>query len=53
VANPLKLESYFSANSAVIIDLPSLLTVCFVIAVLVRTGIGTWSFERLENKVLK
>lgn len=30
-----------------------LLTVCFVIGVLVRTSIGAWSFERLENRVLK
>jgi hypothetical protein len=53
VANPLGLESYFSASSAVIIGLLLLLTVCFVIGVLMRKGIGTWSFERLENKVQK
>ena len=53
VAKPLGLESYFSAGLAVIIGLLLLLIVCFVIGVLVRTAIGTWSFERFENKVLK
>ena len=53
IAKPLGLESYFSASLAVIIGLLLLLAVCFVIGVLVRTSIGAWSFERLENKVLK
>ena len=53
VAKPLGLESYFSAGLALIIGLILLLTVCFFIGILVRTGLGAWSFERLENKVLK
>ena len=53
VAKPLGLESYFSTSIAIIIGLLLLLIICFVIGVLVRTGFGTWSFERLENKVLK
>jgi hypothetical protein len=53
ISKPLGLESYFSASLAVIIGLLLLLTVCFFIGVLVRTSIGVWSFERLENKVLK
>ena len=53
IAKPLGLKSYFSASLAVIIGFLLLLTVCFVIGALVRTGIGAWSFERLEEKLLK
>ena len=53
IAKPLGLESYFSASLAVIIGFLLLLTVCFFVGVLVRSSIGAWSFERIENKVLK
>ena len=53
IAKPLGLESYLSASLVVIIGFLLLLTICFVIGMLVRTSIGAYSFERLENKVLK
>jgi uncharacterized membrane protein len=53
VAKHLSMESYFNASLAVIIGLFLLLAVCFLIGALVRTRIGSLSFERLENKVLK
>ena len=53
VAKPLGLESYLGASLAVVIGILIVLTVCYVIGALVRTGVGSWSFERLEKSLLE
>ena len=49
IAKPLGLKSYFSASLAVIIGFFLLLTACFAIGALVRTGIGAWSWLKIDQ----
>ena len=51
VAEPLGLQSTVGAGLAIIIGFLFLLLLCFAVGGLVRTQIGAWSFERIENKV--
>jgi uncharacterized membrane protein len=53
LAESLDLRSNVSAVLAIILAVLILLILCFVAGTLVRTRIGSWSFERFENKVLK
>ncbi len=53
IALSLKLESSVSAGFAIVIALLLLLLVCLGIGTMVRTKIGTWSFEKLEQAVLR
>jgi uncharacterized membrane protein len=53
VALSLKLESTISAAFAIVIALVLLLLVCLGIGTMVRTKIGTWSFEKLERAILR
>ena len=53
IAKPLGLESYLGASLAVVIGILIVLIACYVIGALVRTGVGSWSFERLEKSLLE
>ena len=53
VALSLKLESTVNAVFAIVIALVLLLLICFGIGTMVRTRIGTWSFEKLEQAILR
>ena len=53
IAASLNLDSALSAGVAVAIAFLLLLLVCLGIGVAVRTKIGAWSFEKLENAVLQ
>ena len=52
LAEPLELQSATSVIGAIIIALVLVLLVCFIVGAIVRTRLGTWSFERFERKVL-
>lgn len=47
------LQSVTSVGIAIVLALMLLLLLCFVIGAFVRTRIGSWSHEKLENTVLK
>ena len=49
----LKLESSVGAGFAIMIALLLLLLICLGIGAMVRTKIGTWSFKKLEQAVLR
>ena len=53
IALSLKLESAVSAGFAIMIALLLLLLDCLGIGTMVRTKIGTWSFEKLEQAILR
>jgi len=53
IAASLNLDSALSAGVAVAIAFLLLLLVCLGIGVAVRTKIGAWSFEKLENTILQ
>ena len=53
VALSLKLDSTVNAVFAIVIALVLLLLICFGIGTMVRTRIGTWSFEKLEQAILR
>ncbi|MES0447894.1 MAG: DUF502 domain-containing protein [Desulfobacterales bacterium] len=52
MAAPLNLESSTNVVVAILLGLLLLLLLCFVVGAFVRTRIGSWSFERLEGKIL-
>ena len=47
------LQSVTSVGIAIVLALMLLLLLCFAIGAFVRTRIGSWSHEKLENAVLK
>jgi uncharacterized membrane protein len=53
IAVNLNLESTLGAGAAVAIALLFLLLVCLGIGTVVRTKIGSWSFEKLESVILQ
>ena len=53
VALSLELESTVGAGLAIVIALLLLLLVCLGIGTIVRTKIGTWSFKKLEQAILR
>lgn len=53
IAVSLKLESTVSAGFAMVIALVLLLLVCLGMGAIVRTRIGTWSFEKFERTILQ
>jgi uncharacterized membrane protein len=53
VALSLKLESTVNAAFAIVVALVLLLVVCLGVGTVVRTKIGTWSFEKLEQAILR
>ncbi len=53
IALSLKLESTVGAGLAIMIALLILLLVCLGIGAMVRTKIGTWSFKKLEQAILR
>lgn len=53
IALSLKLESTVGAGLAIVIALLLLLLVCLGIGAMVRTKIGTWSFKKLEQAILR
>ena len=53
ITEPLGLESYLGASLAIVIGILLMLIVCYVIGALVRTGVGSWTFERLEKSLLE
>jgi uncharacterized membrane protein len=53
IAVGLNLESTLGAGAAVAIAFLLLLLVCFGIGTVVRTKIGSWSFEKLERVILQ
>ncbi len=53
IALSLKLESTVGAGLAIVIALLLLLLVCLGIGAVVRTKIGTWSFKKLEQVILR
>jgi len=52
IAEPLHLHSATSTLGALILALLLVLIICFIVGAIVRTRIGTWSFERFERTVL-
>ena len=52
VAKAFGLETAFSAILAVLLAVLLFLVICFIVGALVRTRVGTWSFERIEKRVL-
>lgn len=53
VADLVGIESKWGAGAAVVVALIALLVVCFAVGVLVRTKLGSISFEFLEARALK
>ena len=53
VAASMRLESTLGAGLAVVIAFMVLLVVCLTLGAIVRTRIGTWSFERIERMILQ
>ena len=53
VAEGLALRSALDAGAAMLIIFFLLLLICYLIGAFIHTQLGTWSFERLENRVLK
>ena len=53
VANELALKSALDAGVTMLIVIFLLLLICYLIGAFIQTQLGTWSFERLENRVLK
>jgi uncharacterized membrane protein len=51
-AESLGIESYVGAILAVLLTVFLLLALCFIVGALVRTRIGSWSFERIEKRLL-
>jgi uncharacterized membrane protein len=49
----LGLQSVWGEFAAVLLGLVALALLCYLIGVMVRTKIGTWSFDRLEAKLFK
>ena len=47
------LDSEIGAVGAILVALLLLLGICYGIGMLVRTRIGAWSFERIEQKILQ
>ena len=52
VAKSIGLDSTFGAGVAIIIALIILLFICYWLGLLVRTQIGSWTFERVEQTLL-
>ena len=46
------LDSYLSAGAAVVLALVLLIAAIYVIGTLVRTRIGSWTYEKIEQKLL-
>ena len=53
VAASMRLESTLGAGLAVVAAFMVLLVVCLTLGAIVRTRIGTWSFERIERMILQ
>lgn len=53
VATELALKSALDAGMAMLLIFFLLLLTCYLVGAFVHTQLGTWSFERLENRVLK
>jgi uncharacterized membrane protein len=53
VAASMRLESTLGAGLAVVIAFMVLLIVCLTLGAIVRTRIGSWSFERIERMILQ
>jgi uncharacterized membrane protein len=52
LAEPLQLQSATGVIGAIILALLLVLSICFIAGAIVRTRLGTWSFERFERKIL-
>lgn len=53
VARELALKSPFGAGVAMVLVVFLLLLICYLIGAFIHTQLGKWSFERLENRILK
>ena len=53
LATELALKSALDAGMAMLLIFFLLLLTCYLIGAFIHTQLGTWSFERLENRVLK
>ncbi|NIM28003.1 MAG: DUF502 domain-containing protein [Gammaproteobacteria bacterium] len=53
VAVSMKLESVFGAGLAVVSAFVVLLLVCLLLGAMVRTRLGSWSFEKIERMILQ
>ena len=53
VAEALALRSALDAGMAMLLIFFLLLLTCYLTGAFIHTRLGTWSFERLENRVLK
>jgi uncharacterized membrane protein len=52
IAEPLELHSAVGVIGAIIIALLLILFLCFIVGTIVRTRLGSWSFEKFERKLL-
>ena len=53
VAKELTLKSPLDAGAAMLVVVLALLLLCYLIGMFIHTQVGAWSFERLENRILK
>lgn len=53
IALELGLETTFGAGLAVVLATLSILILCIVCGVIVRTSVGAWSFQRFERAILQ
>jgi len=53
VANEFALKSALDAGATMLLFVFLLLLTCYLIGAFIHTKLGTWSFERLENRILK
>jgi uncharacterized membrane protein len=53
LVEPLGLQSTWGALLVVVLALAALLLLCYLLGALVRTRIGSWSFDKLEAKLLR
>jgi len=52
IAEPLNLQSATGVIGAIILALLLVLVVCFLVGAIVKTRLGSWSFERFERTIL-
>jgi len=53
IAEPLNLHTAAGVIGAIILALLLVLLICFIVGAIVRTKLGSWSFERFERTILK
>jgi len=52
IAEPLNLHSAIGVIGAIILALLLILLICFIVGAIVRTRLGSWSYEMFERKIL-